>query len=60
MNGGHLDRAKLGEYIGLVFKDIIKEDSDIIEDAGFVMKDINNEVAKIARLYFFQMEEEDM
>ena len=60
MNGGHLDRTKLGEYIGFVFKDIIKEDSDIIADAGFVMKDINKEVSSIARQYFFQMEQEDM
>lgn len=56
MNGGNLERSKLGEYIRLVINDIIKEDSDIIAEAGLEPKDINKYVSEIARKYFFEQE----
>lgn len=56
LNGGELDRSKLGEYIRLVINDIVKEDSDIIADAGLEPKDINKYVSEIARKYFFEQE----
>ena len=56
INGGTLDRSKLGDYIRLVINDILKEDSDIIADAGLEPKDINKYVSEIARRYFFAQE----
>ena len=56
INGGELDRAKLGDYIRLVINDIIKEDMDILVDAGLEPKDINKYVSEIARRYFFDQE----
>ena len=56
MNGGELNRSKLGEYIRLVINDVIKEDLDIVTDAGLEMKDINKCISDIARHYFFDQE----
>ena len=56
INGGELDRAKLGDYIRLVINDIIKEDMDILVEAGLEPKDINKYVSEIARRYFFDQE----
>ena len=56
MNGGTLDRSKLGEYIKLVMADIIKEDMDLLVEAGLEPKDIGKYVSEIARRYFFDQE----
>lgn len=56
MNGGTLDRSKLGEFIKLVIADIIKEDIDLLVEAGLEPKDIGKYVSDIARRYFFDQE----
>lgn len=56
MNGGTLDRSKLGEFIKLVISDIIKEDMDILVEAGLEPKDIGKYVSEISRRYFFDQE----
>ena len=56
MNGGTLDRSKLGEFIKLVMADIIKEDMDLLVEAGLEPKDIGKYVSDIARRYFFDQE----
>ncbi len=60
MNGGLMDRAKLGEYIKAVMSDIIKEESLILEDAGLEPKDIGKYVSEISKKYFFDQETERM
>ena len=56
MNGGKIDRNKLGSFIKFVTDDVIKEESDTIKGAGFDIKDINGHIAKIARNYLFERE----
>lgn len=56
MNGGTLDRSKLGEFIKLVMADILKEDMDLLVEAGLEPKDIGKYVSDIARRYFFDQE----
>jgi hypothetical protein len=56
MNGGTIDRSKLGEYIRLVINDVIKEEIDILSEAGLEPKDINKYISEIARRYFFDQE----
>lgn len=56
INGGTIERKALGDYIRLVINDIIKEDSDIIAEAGLEPKDINSKVSEVAKQYFFQRE----
>jgi len=58
MNGGSIERNKLGDYIRLVIKDIMEEDLHIINDAGLEPKDINKRVSEVARMYFFEQEKE--
>ena len=58
MNGGEMDRSKLGDFIRLVINDIMKEDLHIINDAGLEPKDINKRVSEVARMYFFEQEKE--
>ena len=59
-NGGNIDRSKLGDYLRLVINDVIKEESDIIAEAGLEPKDVNKYVSQIAREYFFDREKEDL
>jgi len=56
INGGELDRSKLGEYIKSVINDIIKEEIDIISEAGFEIKDIGKYVSEIAKSFYFEKE----
>ncbi len=56
MNGGKLDRSKLGNFIKLVSDDVTKEESDTIKNSGLDIKDVSGNVAKIARNYFFERE----
>ena len=59
MNGGFLDRTKLGDYIKAVIADVVKEDLDIIINAGFELKDIASKISSIAKNYFFDVEKKD-
>jgi len=59
-NGGHIDRAKLGDYLRMVINDVMKEEMDIISDAGLEPKEINKYVSQIARDYFFERERNDL
>lgn len=56
INGGMIDRSKLGDYLKLVINDVIKEDIDILVDEGLEPKDINKYISEIARQYFFEQE----
>lgn len=56
VNGGELDRAKLGLYIKMVMDDVIKEDLDILVGAGLEPKDVSKYVSEIAKRYFFDQE----
>lgn len=56
MNGGTLDRSKLGNFIKLVMADVVKEEMDILVEAGLEPKDIGKYVSEIAKRYFFDQE----
>lgn len=55
-NGGTIQRSKMGDYLRLVVNDTIKEELDIISDAGLEPKDVNKYISEQARLYFFEQE----
>lgn len=59
MNGGFGDVRNLGEYIRLVQRDIIKEESDVIAASGLIPKDIFKVTAHIAKCYFQQALDEE-
>lgn len=56
INGGMIDRTKLGDYLKLVFNDVIKEDIDILVENNLEPKDVSKYISNIARLYFFEQE----
>jgi len=56
INGGDLDRSKLGLYIKAVINDIIKEEIDTISDADLEIKDIAKYVSEIAKSFYFEKE----
>jgi len=60
INGGIIDRTKLGDYLRAVIRDVMKEDLDIIADAGLEPKDVNKHISQIAREYFFEYERDDL
>lgn len=51
-----LERTKIGDFIKLVIADVIKEDLDIIVDAGFELKDVASKISNISKNYFFSCE----
>lgn len=53
MNGGTIDIKKMGDFIRNVITDIMKEETDVIAEAGLEPKDINAKVSERCRLYFF-------
>ncbi|MFW5847309.1 MAG: RNA ligase family protein [bacterium] len=59
-NGGYIDRTKLGDYLRNLVQDVIKEDLDIITDAGYTVKDVAKYISEIGRLYFFEQEANDL
>ena len=59
INGGQGDIKKMGDYIRAVINDITKEDSDIINDAGLVPKDINKRVSDVARRWMLAKLDEE-
>jgi hypothetical protein len=54
-----LERTKIAEFIKLVIADVVKEDLDIIIDAGFELKDVASKISNISKNYFFDMEKQD-
>jgi len=52
LNGGELDIKRLGDYIKNVSGDILKEEIDVIAEAGFEYKDIAKYVSEISKKYF--------
>ena len=56
INGGDLDRSKLGLYIKAVINDIIKEEIDVISEADLEIKDIAKYVSEIAKSFYFDQE----
>ncbi len=57
LNGGTIERKKLGDYLRLVVNDILEEESHVIAEAGLEPKEINAEISKIAKNYFFEQEQ---
>lgn len=49
LNGGKPDIKMMGDFIRKVVNDIIKEETLTLSDAGFIPKDINPRVSKVAR-----------
>ena len=58
LNGGTIERKYLGDFLRLVINDVIKEESDIISEAGLEPKDLNSKISEVARQYFFEKERE--
>jgi len=56
MNGGVIDRTKMGVYMKMVVNDVIKEESDKIAESGYEMKDLGKYISDIAKQYFFDRE----
>ena len=55
-NGGEIERRKIPDFIRSVLKDIVKEEMDILVEAGIEPKQINKYVSDISRKYFFNQE----
>jgi len=53
MNGGTIDIKKMGDFIKNVISDILKEEIDILAEAGLEPKDIGSKVSDRCRRYFF-------
>lgn len=56
MNGGELTKTKLGDYIKAVIADVVKEELDTIIENGFEVKDVAPKISNIARLFYFERE----
>jgi hypothetical protein len=50
----------MGEFIRNVVNDVIKEESDVIAEAGLEPKDINAKVAERCKNYFFVKQNEEL
>lgn len=60
MNGGVMDVKKLGDYLRLVMADVLKEETDVIAEAGLEPKDIGKYVSDIAKKYFFSRQNQEV
>jgi len=49
----------MGDFLRLVIKDVIKEESDIMEENELIPKDVNSMISKIARIWFTSKLDED-
>lgn len=58
--GDDINRNKLGDYIRAVMADIVKEELDILTDAGLTVKDIGKTVSEQVKSYFFEREKEGL
>lgn len=52
--GLDFDNKMIGTFIRNVMKDVIKEESDILEERGLNQKQVNPMIAKIARIWFME------
>jgi len=52
INGGQPDIKNLGKFIKFVMNDIIKEESDVIADAGFEPRDMGKVIPQIVRPWY--------
>ena len=59
INNGKADIKGMGDYIRAVINDILKEDLDIIVDAGLIPKDINKKVSDVARKWLIMKLDEE-
>ena len=55
LNGGIVDRSKVGEYIKWVLDDIVKEELDLIGSNNLSIKDVSKTVSDIARKHLFEL-----
>lgn len=60
INGGTMDVKQLGSYLKLVIDDVIKEDMDVLVEAGVEPKDIGKYVSDIAKKYFFARQNQEV
>jgi hypothetical protein len=58
INGGKIDIKQMGMFIKNVMGDILKEESDILAEAGLEPKDISGKVAERSKNYFFAKQNE--
>lgn len=58
MNGGHIERKGMGNFIKAVMNDIIKEEMIAFQEAGLELKDISKQASEEIKKYFFQRETE--
>jgi len=59
LNGGKGDSKKTGDYIRSVIKDVLKEETDLVKEAGIAFKDLNKYVSGIAKDYLFAKLDEE-
>ena len=55
-NGGQIERKYLGDYLKMVVADVVKEESDVIGESGYEMKDLGKYISDTARNFFFEQE----
>ena len=60
MNGGNIDVKKMGDYLRRVMADVIKEDLDVLTEAGVEPKEIGKYVSEIAKKYFFSRQNQEV
>ena len=60
INGGTMDVKQLGSYLKLVIDDVVKEDMDVLIEAGVELKDIAKYVSDIAKKYFFARQNQEV
>lgn len=48
------ENRMIGNFIKVVMQDVIKEESDILEEKGLTNKEVNPMIAKIARIWFME------
>lgn len=58
MNGGHIERKGMGDFIKAVMNDIVKEEMHTFQEAGLEIKDVSKQVSEEIKKYFFQREKE--
>lgn len=56
LNGGTIERSKIGGFIKRVINDVLKEEMDVIAEAGLEPKDVNSYISTIAKDFFFEQE----
>ena len=60
INGGQIDSKKMGDYIKLVMSDILKEELDVLSEAGVEPKEIGKYVSEVAKKYFFSRQNQEV